>query len=81
MLNVWIKIKKKIIIGYGISYYTQNNFKEIIGINIIILTCVGITEYTFLHLIPKKFIAADTNYVRYKIIKEVSEKLGLVTTV
>jgi len=66
-----------ICIGFGISYYTKNNFWEIIGLNLIILICVGLTEYTFLHLIPKKFIAADTNYVRYQIIKDVSEKLDL----
>jgi hypothetical protein len=66
------------IIAYAISYYTHINYINIIGLNLIILIFIGLTEYTFLHMIVKKFIAADTNYVRYLLISNLGEKLGII---
>jgi len=65
------------IIAYAISYYTHINYVNIIGLNLIILIFIGLTEYTFLHMIVKKFIAADTNYVRYLLISNLGKKLGI----
>jgi len=66
------------ILGYTIAYYYKQHFWPIIGINILILIWVGLTELTFLHLIPKKYIASDTNFVRYNIINDISKKFNLV---
>lgn len=66
-----------IIIGYILAYISGNNFWEILGMNVIILICVAITEFTFLHLIPKKHISADTNYIRYIILLKMKEKFNL----
>lgn len=66
-----------LVIGFAISYYTKNHFLGIIGLNLIVLTFIGLTEYTFLHMIVKKFIAADTNYVRYLIITHLEDKLNI----
>ena len=66
-----------VIIGFAISYYTKNNFLGIIGLNLVVLTFIGLTEYTFLHMIVKKFIAADTNYVKYLIITHLEDKLSI----
>jgi hypothetical protein len=66
-----------IIIGYVLAYISGNNIWEILGMNLIILVCVAITEITFLHLIPKKYISVDTNYIKYTIIMKMKEKFNL----
>jgi hypothetical protein len=66
-----------IVLSVGLAYYTKNNYLNIIGLNLIILIFIGLTEYTFLNMIIKKFIAADTNYVRYLILKNLNEKLSI----
>jgi hypothetical protein len=66
-----------IVLSIGLAYYTKNNYLNIIGLNLIILIFIGLTEYTFLNMIIKKFIAADTNYVRYLILKNLNEKLSI----
>jgi hypothetical protein len=60
-----------------ISYYTKNNYLHIIGLNLIILVFIGLTEYVFLHMIVKKFIAADTNYVKALILKKINKKFSI----
>jgi hypothetical protein len=64
-------------IGYGISYISKNNYMNIIGLNLIILIFIGLTEYTFLNMIVKKFIAVDTNYIRLLIVKRLKEKFNI----
>lgn len=66
-----------VIIGFILAYISGNNIWEIIGMNLIILICVGLTEFTFLHLIPKKYISADTNYIRYILLMKLKEKFSL----
>ena len=66
-----------ITIGYGISYVSKNNYMSIIGLNLVILIFIGLTEYTFLNMIVKKFIAVDTNYIRLLIIKKLKEKFNI----
>ena len=66
-----------IILSIGLAYYTKNNYLYILGLNLIILIFIGLTEYIFLNIIIKKFIAADTNYVRYLILKNLDEKLSI----
>jgi hypothetical protein len=66
-----------ITLSIGLAYYTKNNYLHIIGLNFIILIFIGLTEYTFLNMVVKKFIAADTNYVRYLILKNLNEKLSI----
>jgi hypothetical protein len=66
-----------IVLSLIISFFTKNNYLHIIGLNIIILIFVGLTEYAFLNILPKKFIAADTNHVRYLILSNLDNKLGI----
>lgn len=66
-----------IIIGFILAYISGNNIWKILGMNIIILICVALTELTFLHLIPKKYISADTNFIRYTILMKIKEKFSL----
>ena len=34
-----------------------------------------LTEFTFLHFIPEKIIVADTNWVRWKILTDIRQKI------
>ncbi len=54
---------------YGIDYY------HIIMVNLILLVCIGLTEFTFLHFLPEHFVQADTNWVKWKILSKLREKL------
>ena len=66
-----------VIIGFILAYISGNNMWEILGLNTIILICVGLTEYSFLHLIPKKFISADTNFIKYTFLNKMKEKFNI----
>ena len=44
-------------------------------INLVILIVVGLTEYIFLKYILQNYIIGDSNYVKYKIIKSLKNKL------
>jgi hypothetical protein len=58
-----------------ISIAYNHNLYEILGLNLILLVLVALTEFTFLHFIPHKFISADTNWVRWKILTTLKSKL------
>ena len=64
-------------VSFIISVIYKHHFLKILGLNLIILTLVGLTEYTFVHFIPHKYITADTNYVRYTILKKLKTKFIL----
>jgi len=66
-----------VFLGFILAYLSDNNFWEILGMNTIILVCVALTEFSFLHLIPKKYISADTNYIRYLFLIKMKEKFGI----
>jgi len=63
-----------LVLGYIISYYSKNSFYEIMVLNIIILVFIALTEFTFLVLIPKSYISADTNYIRFNFLTKIKEK-------
>ena len=63
-----------LVIGFILAYLYKYKILEILGINFIILICIGLTEFSFLHLIPKKFISADTNFIRYTFLMKMKEK-------
>ena len=46
-----------------------------IGINLIMLFIVALTQFSFLTLIPSNYITADPNYVIYKLLRSFREKL------
>jgi len=58
-----------------LSIAYNHNLYEILGLNLILLVLVALTEFTFLHFIPHKFITADTNWVRWKILTTLKTKL------
>ena len=55
-------------------FMPDDNFGKIIGINLIIVVFIGLTEYTFLHFLPVNYISADTYYVRYIILSTLKTK-------
>lgn len=65
------------IISFIICYFGNLKFFHILGLNLIVLCFVGLTEFSFLHLLPEKFIAADTNYVRYIALTNLKQKLNI----
>jgi hypothetical protein len=64
------------IVGFGLAYFWKIDFIEIMKLNLIILVFVGLTEFIFLHTLPKKYISSDTNFVRYTILKKLKEKFN-----
>jgi ABC-type transport system involved in cytochrome bd biosynthesis fused ATPase/permease subunit len=63
-----------LVLGYIMSYYSKNSFYEIMVLNIIILVFIALTEFTFLTLIPKSYISADTNYIKFNFLTKIKEK-------
>jgi hypothetical protein len=75
--NLSIVFVITLVLGFIIAYFTKINYYNIIGLNLIILVFVGLTEYTFLNMIVKKFIAADTNYIRLIILENLNKKFNI----
>jgi hypothetical protein len=63
-------------IGLAISVVYKHNFYYLILLNTILLVFVMLTEFTFLHFLPEKIIVADTNWVRWKILTDVRQKIS-----
>ena len=42
-----------------------------------LLVLIGLTEYTFLHTIPTKYITGDPNYAKYKVLVNLKNKLEI----
>ena len=64
-------------LGLGLlsSIIYKHNYYYLIGLNGGLLMFVILTEYSFLHFIPEKYMIADTNWVRWKILRDVKEKI------
>jgi len=60
-----------------LSYFYKFNYMNMTILNIIILVFVGLTEFSFLHLLPGLYISADTNFVRYTALLKLKEKFKL----
>jgi hypothetical protein len=54
---------------------SKTNLIIMIGINLIMLFIVALTQFSFLTLIPSNYITADPNYVIYKLLRSFREKL------
>jgi hypothetical protein len=64
-----------ILIGYLLSLYLKINFYNIFKSNLIILVILGLTEYSFLHILPSKIITGDPNFIKYKILTNLKNKI------
>ena len=64
------------VLGLILAIYFNHNYFHIILINIIILVFVGLTEYIFLNLIGASYISVDTNFIKWKILTSIQNKLG-----
>ena len=64
--------------SYILARYYNHSFFPILGKNLLLLVFIALTEYTFLHTIPKKYITGDPNYIKYKILDNIQEKYELV---
>jgi hypothetical protein len=64
-----------IFIGYLLSSYLKINFYNIFKSNLIILVVLGLTEYSFLHILPSKIITGDPNFIKYKILTNLKNKI------
>lgn len=58
----------------------RTNLIILLGINLIMLVIVALTEFTFLTLIPANYITADPNYITYKLLRSFREKLIIPNT-
>jgi hypothetical protein len=76
--NLSIVFVVTLVLGFIIAYFKKINYYNIIGLNLIILVFVGLTEYSFLNMIVKKFIAADTHYVRLIILENLNKKFNII---
>jgi hypothetical protein len=73
--NMSIICVLSIIIGYGLSTYFNIDFYKIIISNILIVIILGITEYSFLHILPSKIITGDPNFIKYKVLTNIKNKI------
>ena len=72
-----------ILVVLFISIYFINqktNLIITIGINLIMLFIVGLTQFSFLTLIPSNYITADPNYIIYKLLTSIRKKLIIPNT-
>ena len=74
-LQLLIVLDVTLTIGFILSIIYKHSFMKIMGLNLIIVTFVGLTEFTFLHFLPHKYISADTNFVRKIILTNLHEKI------
>ena len=58
-----------------LAYFYKLNLVHILQLNLIIVVLIGLTKYIFLHFVPHKYILADTNWVRWKILSSIRSKL------
>jgi hypothetical protein len=58
----------------------RTNLIILLGINLIMLVIVALTEYSFVALIPANYITADPNYIIYKLLRSFREKLIIPNT-
>jgi len=65
------------IIGYFICHNYNYNFIDYLKYNLLLLIIIGLTEFSFLHMIASKFISGDPNYVKYKIFTNVKNKIEI----
>ena len=61
-----------------LAHFYKHDLLNMLKLNLILVVLVGITEFTFLHFVPHKFISADTNWVRGKILSSIKEKFKFV---
>jgi ABC-type transport system involved in cytochrome bd biosynthesis fused ATPase/permease subunit len=64
-------------IGFILCIKYKHSFIKVLGLNLIIVTFVGLTEYTFLNFIPKNFISVDTNFIRFTILTKLKSKITI----
>jgi hypothetical protein len=64
-----------ILIGYVLSRYLGVNFYNVVKSNLIVLTILAFTEYSFLHMLPSKIITGDPNFVKYKVLVNLKNKI------
>jgi hypothetical protein len=65
------------IIGYYLCKYYDYEYRKFLEFNLLLVAMVAITEYSFVHLIPSKFITSDPNYVKYKILSGLKNKIEI----
>ena len=78
IINISIIFIITMIIGYILCKHYEYNFFEIMRNNIILLFLIGMTEYTFLHMIPAKYITSDPSFVKYKLVSNLKRKINIV---
>ena len=76
--NLTVVFIISIVLCIVLAYFYKHNLLDMLKLNLIIVVLVGLTEFVFLHFIPHKFISADTNWVRGKILSSIREKLKFV---
>jgi hypothetical protein len=62
-----------VFITFLLSYYFDFSYKEIMFQSFLTIVIVAVVEYTFLTMFGSKFISADVNFVKYKIIETIEK--------
>jgi len=67
------------IVGMATAYYLcqigeKVNFIEVLKSGLIVLTFIGLTEFSFLTFFASKFISADPNFVKQTFINKIIDK-------
>jgi ABC-type transport system involved in cytochrome bd biosynthesis fused ATPase/permease subunit len=62
-------------IGLVISIVYKHNFYYLLAINILIFVFIMLTEFVFIHIMPKNYIVVDTNWVKWKILTEIRGRI------
>ena len=65
-----------IVIVFSLSKYYQFGLSNILIQNLIIVTFIGLTEFSFLTYIIQNFLPLDPNFVRYKILTSLKKTLA-----
>jgi len=72
------------VLSVTLSIIYKHNYYRILALNLLLLVFIALTEFTFLHFIPKNYIIADTNWIRWKILTDIKSKIifsnGTLTT-
>ncbi len=72
---VVILLTSALLLTYGMSVYYDFNYYDVIFITVLSIIVVAITEFTFLTFYGSKYLSADINVVKYKIIDTIQKNI------
>jgi hypothetical protein len=77
IVNISIIFIVTMIIGYVLCRYYKHDYKLTMRDNLILLCMIGLTEFSFLHMIPANYITTDPNFIKYKLASNIKQKITI----